>query len=83
MGRKLSYFCDACGKDFNNSNHLNIKQGRLFVSYINNNGWQQQEVKLGCNELHFCDIDCMTLVLGNKIRGAYEKLKIESNSVQE
>ena len=87
MGRKFEYFCDVCGKSFENKRHLNIKQGKLYISYFGEHEhypnindsmgetWRQKEVKFGCNELHFCNVNCMMLYIGNRIKTVERELR--------
>ena len=89
MGRRVEYYCDACGKSFGNETHLNIKQGRLYLSWfddvtgLESDIWRQKEVKFGCNELHFCNANCMMVYIGNKVKDVEYSLEESKKGVKD
>ena len=64
MARKVEYLCDDCGKLFGSNPHINIKNGDIRISYINEflpggGRWLQKKFALPCQEYHFCDGVCL------------------------
>lgn len=66
MGRRYKYYCDNCGKDFNDTNHVNMKSGQIYYSEVthseSNNPkateWKQHPILNGNEEKLFCNGKC-------------------------
>lgn len=72
--RKTIYYCDACHKEFGNEEHLNIKNGQVFISYMNTLGnWSQRKLKMTCSEYHFCGSECLKIWLDGIIKASEVK----------
>lgn len=67
MGRRYEYFCDSCGKEFNQLDHINCKVLHVYHSMVThyesnnpkNTKWSQHPVLNGSDEKHFCNGKCL------------------------
>ena len=75
MGRRYQYFCDECGRNFGETDHINIKEISAFVSH-KNRSWQAINfLNVGCGqELHFCNSLCFSHWFIKKYEKKREKI---------
>jgi len=82
MGRRYAYFCDNCGADFKNEVHINIKNGRLCISYPNKidekdpskSEWSSRDIGCDGEERHFCNGKCLGEWIDKKVAKHVETL---------
>ena len=63
MGRKQTYFCDGCKREFGDETHLNIKKLKASVSNRSTResslgDWESTPLPVREQEYQFCNLDC-------------------------